>query len=94
MPDHTLTMVAKPPASRIKLLCDSVDAYVLSMESPVDKKHRRRHPMVKERSALVSQLQSLLRDLGLERRAELAPTLDAYLDSRKAPPTPQTQGNT
>ena len=56
-------------AVRTKLLVDSVDAYVLSMPSPVNKRSRTLFPVVKERGALVGQLQSLLRDLGLERRA-------------------------
>src|SRR6266446_6288907 len=56
-------------AVRTKLLVDSVDAYVLSMPSPVNKRSRTLFPVVRERGALVSQLQSLLRDLGLERRA-------------------------
>jgi hypothetical protein len=57
-------------AVRTKLLFDSVDAYVLAMESPVDKRHRRLWPVVLERQSLVAQLQSLLKDLGLERRAK------------------------
>jgi len=54
-------------AVRSKLLVDSVDAYVLSMPSPVNRQRRCLHPVVRERQALVGQLQSLLRDLGLER---------------------------
>lgn len=38
---------------------------------------------MKERQALVSQLQSLLRDLGLERRAKALPNLNTYINSRK-----------
>src|SRR5438876_9787012 len=47
-------------AVRTKLLVDSVDAYVLSMPSPVNKRSRILFPVVKERGALVGQLQSLL----------------------------------
>src|SRR5213080_4194357 len=58
-------------AVRTRLLVDSVDAYVLSMPSPVNRQRRCLHPVVRERSALVGQLQSLLlRDLGLERKAQ------------------------
>ena len=48
-----------------KLLVDSVDAYVLAMPSPVNKKRRCLFAVVTQRQALVGQLQSLLRDLGL-----------------------------
>jgi len=55
-------------ATRTKLLLDSIDAYVLGMESPVDRRHRRLWLVVRERQGLVGQLQSILRDLGLEKR--------------------------
>src|SRR5690349_18948464 len=57
-------------AVRTKLLVDSVDAFVLAMPSPVNRKRRCLHPVVRERQALVGQLQSILRDLGLDRRAK------------------------
>jgi hypothetical protein len=69
-------------AVRTKLLVDSVDAYVLAMESPVNKRSRCLYPVVKERQALVSQLQSLLRDLGLERRVKQALDLNTYLATK------------
>src|SRR5207247_2777996 len=53
-----------------KLICDSLDAYVLQMHSLVNKRHRTLWPVVRERAAQVALLQSLLRDLGLERRGE------------------------
>src|SRR6058998_2636466 len=42
-------------AVRTKLLVDSVDAYVLSMPSPVNRQRRCLHPVVRERQALVGQ---------------------------------------
>jgi hypothetical protein len=69
-------------AVRSKLLVDSVEAYVLSMPSPVNRQRRCLHPVVRERQALVGQLQSLLRDLGLERRAKPVADLAAYLAER------------
>jgi hypothetical protein len=66
-------------AVRTKLLVDSVDAYVLAMPSPVNRQRRCLHPVVRERQALVGQLQSILRDLGLERRAKDAGDLAAQL---------------
>jgi hypothetical protein len=77
-------------AVRSKLLVDSVDAYVLSMPSAVNKKKRCLHPVVRERSALVGQLQSLLRDLGLERREEDAADVTRVLEAvhgKRATPT-------
>src|SRR6266404_9100528 len=56
-------------AVRSKLLVDSVDAYVLGMPSPVNKRKRQLFAVVVQRQALVGQLQSLLRDPGLERKA-------------------------
>ena len=53
-----------------KLICDSLDGYVLGMVSLVNKRHRTLWPVVRERAAQVTLLQSLLRDLGLERRAK------------------------
>ena len=61
---------------------DSVDAYVLTMPSPVNKKRRQLFAVVVQRQALVAQLQSLLRDLGLERKARDVADLNAYLASR------------
>src|SRR5438094_5375769 len=72
-------------AVRTKLLVDSVDAYVLAMPSPVNRQRRCLHPVVRERQALVGQLQSLLRDLGLERRAKPVADLASYLATRATP---------
>jgi len=69
-------------AVRTKLLVDSVDAFLLTdTPSLVDKRHRRLWPVVRERQALVGQLQSILRDLGLRRQK---PTMDlaAYLAAK------------
>jgi hypothetical protein len=61
---------------------DSVDAYVLAMPSPVNRQRRCLHPVVRERASLVNQLQSILRDLGLERRAQPVPDLTSYLATK------------
>ncbi|MFN8543243.1 MAG: hypothetical protein U0807_03445 [Candidatus Binatia bacterium] len=58
-------------------------AYVLGMDSPVNKQKRCLHPVVRERQALVNQLQSLLRDLGLDRKAAPTETLAEYLARRE-----------
>jgi len=69
-------------AVRSKLLVDSVDAYVLGMPSPINKRSRCLYPVIRERQGLVSQLQSLLRDLGLERRVKRLPDLSSYLATK------------
>ena len=74
-------------AVRTRLLVDSVDAFVLAMPSPVNRQRRCLHPVVRERQALVGQLQSILRDLGLERRQKPVTDLATYLASR----TPRTR---
>ena len=71
-------------AVRTKLLADSVDAYVLAMPSPVNRQKRCLHPVVRERQALVGQLQSILRDLGLERRVKAVTDLQTYLATQAA----------
>jgi hypothetical protein len=76
-------------AVRTKLLVDSVDAYVLAMPSPVNWQRRCLHPVVRERASLVNQLQSILRDLGLERRAKPVLDLTSYLATKgDAEPAP------
>jgi len=75
-------------AVRTKLLVDSVDAYVLGMPSPVNKRRRCLHPVVRERQSLVNQLQSLLRDLGLERRAQQVDVVAQLQALHAASPSP------
>jgi hypothetical protein len=67
---------------------DSVTGYLLTLPSLVDKRHRRVWQVVKDRAALASQLQSLLRDIGLERRAKKVLELDEYVRQNYPPPSP------
>jgi hypothetical protein len=60
----------------------SVDAYLLTLPSLVDKRNRRVWQVVRDRAALSGHVQSLLRDLGLERRQKPVKSLDAYLAER------------
>jgi hypothetical protein len=69
-------------AVKLKLMLDSIDAWVLSQPSLVNKAKRALLPVVRDRLALVGQLQSLLRDLGLERKAREVPTLANYIERR------------
>jgi hypothetical protein len=63
---------------------DSVTSYLLSLPSLVDRRHRKVWQVVKDRAALAAQLQSLLRDIGLERRAKKVLDLDEYLREKVA----------
>ncbi len=63
---------------------DSVTGYLLTLPSLVDKRHRRCWQVVRDRAALASQLQSLLRDIGLQRRAKKVQTLPDFLAERAA----------
>jgi hypothetical protein len=74
---------ARRDGGQDEALVDSVDAYVLSMPSPVNRQRRCLHPVVRERQALVGQLQSLLRDLGLDRELPERPSLTEYLATKE-----------
>ena len=69
-------------AVRTRLLLDSIDAWLLAQPSVINVRKRTLIPVVKERAALVSQLQSLLRDLGLERRTKPVETLRDFIAAR------------
>lgn len=69
-------------AVKLKLMLDSIDAWLLAQPSLVDRRKRSLLPIVRERLTLVSQLQSLLRDLGLERKTREVADLGTYLATR------------
>ncbi len=69
-------------AARTKLQLDRIDAWLFRQPALVNKRTRALHPVVSQRQSLVSTLRQLLGDLGLERRAKDAVTLDAYLSRR------------
>lgn len=72
-------------AVKTKLILDSVDAWLLSQPSLVNKRTRSVLPVVRERNSLVATLRRLLGDLGLRRRVEEAPDLGTYLARRYGP---------
>lgn len=69
-------------AVKTKLILDSVDAWLLSQPSLVNKRARAVLPAVRDRNALVTTLRGLLTDLGLRRRIVEAPDLSRYLAQR------------
>jgi hypothetical protein len=62
-------------AVKSKLLIESVDAWLFKQASLVDAKRRCLLPALRERASLVTQLQSLLKDIGLDRVAKKAPSI-------------------
>jgi hypothetical protein len=71
-------------AVRTKLLLDSVDAFVLGMDSPVNKSKRALFGIVKDRQGLADALVRYMKDLGLERRQRDVADLATYLAEKAA----------
>jgi hypothetical protein len=69
-------------AVKTKLILDSVDAWVLTRSSIVDKRRRALLPIVRERQQLADALSRYLQVLGLERRAKPAIDLQSYVAAR------------
>lgn len=68
-------------AARSKILLDTVDAYVFSMRSLVNRKTRQLYPVVRERFEISNALAGYMSRLGLERREKPLPSLQEYLAS-------------
>ena len=66
-------------AVKTKLILDSVDAWLLTQPTLINKRNRSVLPAVRDRQALVSTLRGLLGDLGLKRRGKAMPSLGEYL---------------
>jgi hypothetical protein len=71
-------------AIRQWLLLDSVDGYLLTLPSLVDRRHRRLWQVVMDRNALAASLERTLARLGLERRAKPVPSLEEYIAAKDA----------
>lgn len=69
-------------AVKTKLILDSIDAWLLSQPTLINKRSRSVLPAVRDRQALVSTLRGLLGDLGLKRRSKAMPSLGEYLTQR------------
>ena len=63
------------------LLLSSVDAYIASMPSPVNKSKRSLFPIVAERARLADALTKRLATLGLDRVEKSALDVRAYLEA-------------
>jgi hypothetical protein len=71
-------------ALRTHLLLESLDAFIFTMSSPVNKRKRSLYPVVRERQHLADSLAKYMAQLGLEKRAKPVPTLAEYLASDEA----------
>jgi hypothetical protein len=69
-------------AVRTRLLLDSVDAWLLTQPSLINKRARALLPVVRERQQLADGLSRYLQMLGLGRRAKPALSLDEYIKTR------------
>ena len=67
---------------RTRLMVDHVDAYLMELGSPVNRRFKRLHPIARERQQLVDSLAKLLLQLGLERQAKPMEDLDTYWERR------------
>jgi hypothetical protein len=77
-------------AVKTKLILDSIDAWLLSQPSLINKRTRSVLPVVRDRQALVATLRALLGDLGLGRRGKPMPALGEYLAQRNTEPPTRT----
>jgi hypothetical protein len=73
-------------AVRTKLMLDSVDGFILTMESPVNQRRRSVYPVILQRQSLANGLARFLEALGLERRAPKTLSLAEYLARPPAAP--------
>ncbi len=69
-------------AVKTKLILDSIDAWLLTRSSLVDKRRRALLPIVRERQQLADALSRYLQVLGLERRSRPGIDLQSYVATR------------
>ncbi len=69
-------------AIKSKLILDSVDAWLLSQPTLINKRTRSVLPVGRDRNALVATLRGLLDSLGLKRRQREVPALADYLGAK------------
>jgi hypothetical protein len=62
----------------------------LASQSPINKRKRAAHPIVKDYVGLVGALRGVLSDIGLERQTRQLPSLEEYIRDKASPPTPAT----
>ena len=73
-------------ACRTKLLLDSVDAFLLSQSTVINRRTKSLIPLARERLALCDSLLRHLNTLGLYRVAAEVPSLASYLKAKQGKP--------
>jgi hypothetical protein len=69
-------------AVKLKLMLDSLDAWILAQPSLIDRRKRALLPVVRERQSLADALVRYLTTLGLERKARDVTDLRSYLTAK------------
>jgi|SRR5579859_105180 len=72
-------------ALRTHLLLESLDAYIFTLNSPVNKRKRQLYPVVRERQSLADSLARYMTQLGLQKRLPPVKSLPEFLAERSAP---------
>ncbi|HVS90362.1 MAG TPA: hypothetical protein VHF01_19325 [Candidatus Acidoferrum sp.] len=78
-------------ALRTHLLLESLDAFIFTMDSPVNKRRRSVYPVVAERQRLADSLAKYMAMLGLERRQKPIKSLQEHLRDMEAAKAAETQ---
>ena len=78
----TQEMALVHEAVTTKLLLDSVNGWLLSQPSLINKRTRAVIAVVKDRNTLVSTLRGLLGDLGLSRRSKTVTSIGEYIQEK------------
>jgi len=73
-------------AATTRLILDSIDGWLATQPSLIDKRKRALLPVVRERQSLADALVRYLTTLGLQRVARELPDLRAYLAAKREPP--------
>jgi hypothetical protein len=71
-------------AAAAAVRCQRINVYLASLNSLVDRRHRREWQVVNDARRAEAHLQGLLRDIGLERKAKPVEDLRSYLERRSA----------
>lgn len=77
-------------AATTRLILDSIDGWLATQPTLIDRRKRALLPVVRERQTLADALVRYLSALGLERKAREVTDLATYLAARPAPPRPES----
>ena len=78
-------------AARSKLILDSIDAWVFSQSTLINKFSKKLYAVVTERQSIANGLANYMNQLGLQRRTKPVQDLTAYLASKYDKPAPSSK---